>query len=140
MARAAPESASAGEEKNFSSSCSNSRSTPLALFVLGGTLKFRRVGANLRYLAPSLLFKLMALPAANFSAIDGELHRILRLPDDPPRDAYPAIRARVLARHAHLPAGTRFSFPDKHPGEDYWIDFLRPDILADVPDSPDKGF
>ena len=36
--------------------------TPLALFVLGGTLRFRRVGANLKYLVPSLFIKLLVLP------------------------------------------------------------------------------
>ena len=83
---------------------------------------------------------LAVLPAANFSSMDGEMRRIMRLPKDPMHDAYRTVRARVMEKYADTAPGTRFSFPDSRPGEDFWIDFLRPDILADVPDSPDKGF
>lgn len=37
--------------------------SPLALFVLGGTLHFDAIRGNLKYLVPSLAFKLFALPA-----------------------------------------------------------------------------
>lgn len=37
--------------------------TPLALFVLGGTLHFSAVKGNLRYLVPSLTVKMVILPA-----------------------------------------------------------------------------
>lgn len=36
--------------------------TPLALFILGGTLRFSTVGRNGRYLAPVLLIKMILLP------------------------------------------------------------------------------
>lgn len=38
-------------------------STPLALFVLGGTLKFSSIQKNARYLIPSLLAKMVIIPA-----------------------------------------------------------------------------
>lgn len=37
--------------------------TPLALFVLGGTLHFSAIGCNLKYLIPSIFVKLIILPA-----------------------------------------------------------------------------
>lgn len=37
--------------------------TPLALFVLGGTLHFSAIRGNLRYVVPSMTIKLIALPA-----------------------------------------------------------------------------
>ncbi len=37
--------------------------SPLALFVLGGTLHFNAIRGNLKYLVPTLSFKLFALPA-----------------------------------------------------------------------------
>ena len=37
--------------------------SPLALFVLGGTLHFNAIRGNLKYLVPTLSFKLLALPA-----------------------------------------------------------------------------
>ena len=37
--------------------------SPLALFVLGGTLHFSEVRANLKYLVPSLSMKLVVVPA-----------------------------------------------------------------------------
>lgn len=37
--------------------------TPLALFVLGGTLHFSAIRGNLRYLVPSIVTKLIILPA-----------------------------------------------------------------------------
>lgn len=37
--------------------------SPLALFVLGGTLHFHAIRGNLKYLVPTLSFKLFALPA-----------------------------------------------------------------------------
>lgn len=37
--------------------------TPIALFALGGTLHFSALHDNLKYLAPALAFKLVALPA-----------------------------------------------------------------------------
>lgn len=37
--------------------------SPLALFVLGGTLHFNEIQANLKYLVPTLSFKLLVLPA-----------------------------------------------------------------------------
>ncbi len=41
----------------------NSMAAPLALFVLGGTLHFRAVGRNLKYIIPTLSIKLLVLPA-----------------------------------------------------------------------------
>ena len=37
--------------------------SPLALFVLGGTLQFNAIHKNLKYLVPTLGFKLFILPA-----------------------------------------------------------------------------
>lgn len=37
--------------------------TPLALFVLGGTLHFSAIQHNLKYIVPSMSFKLLVLPA-----------------------------------------------------------------------------
>ena len=37
--------------------------SPLALFVLGGTLQFNAIHKNLKYLVPTLSFKLLILPA-----------------------------------------------------------------------------
>lgn len=37
-------------------------SSPLALFALGGTLQFKAIGKNLRYLVPALTAKLILLP------------------------------------------------------------------------------
>ena len=37
--------------------------SPLALFVLGGTMQFSAISGNLKYLVPTLGFKLVALPA-----------------------------------------------------------------------------
>lgn len=37
--------------------------SPLALFILGGTLHFNAIQANLKYLVPTLSFKLVILPA-----------------------------------------------------------------------------
>ena len=37
--------------------------TPLALFVLGGTLRFSSIKKNMRYLVPSLIMKLIVIPA-----------------------------------------------------------------------------
>ena len=37
--------------------------SPLALFVLGGSLHFNAIRGNLKYLVPTLSFKLLALPA-----------------------------------------------------------------------------
>ncbi|MBR0398580.1 MAG: AEC family transporter [Eubacterium sp.] len=36
--------------------------TPLALFVLGGTLRFRAIGPNMKYLVPTLAAKMILLP------------------------------------------------------------------------------
>ena len=36
--------------------------TPLALFVLGGTLRFRAIGPNRKYLIPTLAVKMILLP------------------------------------------------------------------------------
>ena len=38
-------------------------STPLALFVLGGTLHFSAIRHNLKYVVPSMTLKLLVLPA-----------------------------------------------------------------------------
>ena len=38
-------------------------STPLALFVLGGTLHFSAIRNNLKYVVPSMTLKLLVLPA-----------------------------------------------------------------------------
>lgn len=38
--------------------------SPLALFILGGTMHFNAIGKNLKYLVPSLTIKLVVLPAA----------------------------------------------------------------------------
>ena len=40
-----------------------SLTTPLALFVLGGTLHFNAIGGNLKYVVPSMTFKMVILPA-----------------------------------------------------------------------------
>ena len=40
--------------------------TPLALFVLGGTLHFNAIGGNLKYVVPSMTFK-MVIPAGSDS-------------------------------------------------------------------------
>lgn len=37
--------------------------TPLALFVLGGTLHFNAIGGNLKYVVPSMTVKMVILPA-----------------------------------------------------------------------------
>lgn len=37
--------------------------SPLALFILGGTMHFNAIGKNLKYLVPSLVIKLVILPA-----------------------------------------------------------------------------
>ena len=37
--------------------------SPLAIFILGGTLQFRAIGKNLKYLIPALACKLFVLPA-----------------------------------------------------------------------------
>lgn len=37
--------------------------TPLALFVLGGTMHFSAIGHNLKYIVPSMSLKLLVLPA-----------------------------------------------------------------------------
>ena len=39
--------------------------SPLALFALGGSLKLASIGGNLRYLVPSLSFKMLVLPAVS---------------------------------------------------------------------------
>lgn len=41
----------------------SSMTSPMALFVLGGTLHFNEIGHNLKYLVPTLSFKLVILPA-----------------------------------------------------------------------------
>lgn len=41
----------------------SSLTTPLALFVLGGTLHFSAIGHNLKYVVPSMSVKLLVLPA-----------------------------------------------------------------------------
>lgn len=41
--------------------------SPLALFVLGGTLQFNAIKKNLKYIVPVLSFKLLALPAIMLS-------------------------------------------------------------------------
>ena len=83
---------------------------------------------------------LLAVPAFHFLSMERELRRVMHLPMESWHEGYHAVRAHVMEKYADVPSGTRFAFPDKHPGVYYWIDFLRPDILADVPDSPDKGF
>lgn len=37
--------------------------SPLALFILGGTMHFSAISGNLKYLVPSLSIKLVVLPA-----------------------------------------------------------------------------
>ena len=83
---------------------------------------------------------LLAVPAFHFLSMERELRRVMHLPMESLHEGYHVVRARVMEKYADVPPGTRFSFPNKYPGVYYWIDFLRPDILADVPDSPDKGF
>ena len=46
--------------------------SPLALFVLGGTLHFNEISHNLKYLVPTLSFKLLILPAVFFTV---DIHR-----------------------------------------------------------------
>ena len=41
--------------------------SPLALFVLGGTLQFNAISGNLKYLVPALSLKLMVIPAVMLS-------------------------------------------------------------------------
>ena len=41
--------------------------SPLALFVLGGTLHFNAISKNMKYLAPALTIKLVVLPAIALS-------------------------------------------------------------------------
>lgn len=41
----------------------SSMTTPLALFVLGGTLRFSSMRSNLKYLLPAIAAKLILLPA-----------------------------------------------------------------------------
>lgn len=41
----------------------SSMTSPLALFVLGGTLQFNAISKNLKYLVPALTLKLIVLPA-----------------------------------------------------------------------------
>lgn len=43
-------------------------STPLAMFALGGTLRFKAIAKNLRYLIPTLFGKLVAVPLILVSA------------------------------------------------------------------------
>lgn len=43
-------------------------STPLAMFALGGTLRFNAIAKNLRYLVPTLFAKLIAAPLILVSA------------------------------------------------------------------------
>lgn len=81
-----------------------------------------------------------ALPAANFLSMERELRRVMHLPMESWYGSYREVKAEVMEKYAEVPSGTRFTFPSKFNGVYYWIDFLRPDILADVPDSPDKGF
>jgi predicted permease len=38
-------------------------STPLAIFILGGTIQFLAIGKNLKYIVPTLLAKLFVVPA-----------------------------------------------------------------------------
>jgi hypothetical protein len=45
-----------------------------------------------------------------------------------------------MEKYAAIPSGTQFEFPTKNIGIDYWIDFLRPDILAHLPDTPNSAF
>lgn len=45
----------------------SSMTSPLALFVLGGTLHFNAISKNLKYLVPALTLKLIILPAAALS-------------------------------------------------------------------------
>lgn len=42
--------------------------TPLAMFILGGTLKFSRLRSDLRYVIPTLLVKMGLIPALTFGA------------------------------------------------------------------------
>lgn len=46
----------------------SSMTSPLALFILGGTIHFDAVGGNLKYLVPSLAVKLVLLPAVMIGA------------------------------------------------------------------------
>ena len=87
-----------------------------------------------------VLATLLAVPAFHFLSMERELRRVMHLPMESWHEGYHAVRAHVMEKYADVPSGTRFAFPNKYPGVYYWIDFLRPDILADVPDSPDKGF
>ena len=41
--------------------------TPLALFVLGGTLHFDAIGKNLKYVVPAMTFKMMILPVISLA-------------------------------------------------------------------------
>ncbi|MBQ6468672.1 MAG: AEC family transporter [Lachnospiraceae bacterium] len=52
------------EGMNSAISALNGIATPLALFILGGTLRFSQIGKNRRYLAWGLLFRMVIVPAA----------------------------------------------------------------------------
>lgn len=118
------------------------------LIVLGLLLKLRyRLGVDWTEAINAvpmrrilILLVLAAIPASHFQSMENEIRRIMHLPVEPLHDSYSKIRVHVMERYADVPSGRRFEFPTKYNGVYYWINFLRPDIVADVPDSPDKGF
>lgn len=83
---------------------------------------------------------LAAVPAFNMLPMERGIRRIMHLPSDPWYGSYRDVRARVMEKYATLPPGTQFEFPANDFGIDYWIDFLRPDIIAHQPDMPNAAF
>ena len=118
------------------------------LLVFGLLLKLRdRLGADWTAAVNAVPMRrifvfliLVAVPTSHFLSMECELRRIMHLPGWPFHDSYRIVKTQVLEKYAEVPPGTRFEFPAKYNGVYYWVEFLRPDILADLPDSPDKGF
>ena len=118
------------------------------LLVLGLVLKIRsRLGVDWAAAVNAVpvhrilvFLALAAVPAFNLLPLEREIRRIMRLPSDPWYGSYKDVRAHVMEKYAAIPPGTQFEFPTKNMGIDYWIDFLRPDILAHLPDTPNSAF
>ena len=89
-----------------------------------------------RFLA---LLTVLAIPATHLTAIEYGIRHVLNLPADALHSPYRTMRARLTAAYADRPAGARLSVPSCQ-DENFWINFLRPDLLADADDLPEKGF
>lgn len=118
------------------------------LLVLGLVLKIRSrlrvdwtVAINAVPMRRMLVFlALAAVPAFNILPLELEIRRTMHLPSDPWYGSYKDVRAQVMEKYAAMPPGTQFEFPANDFGIDYWIDFLRPDIIAHQPDMPNSAF